>query len=53
MKRFGKEVNLKKQIQHNKFAGTTATLENVEWLDMEYPFINFGADVPGLGHYYQ
>jgi 4-hydroxy-2-oxoheptanedioate aldolase len=39
---------------YNRFAGTTGNFQNIDRLvDMGYQFINIGADVLGLGQYYQ
>ena len=39
-------------VRHGKFAGTTASIENMEELiEMGYQFLSIGADVVGLGNY--
>jgi len=40
-------------IKHGKFAGTTATINNMEgFIDLGYTFLSIGADVVGINNYY-
>ena len=39
--------------KHGKFAGTTATINNMEeFIDLGYKFLSIGADVVGMNNYY-
>ncbi|MCD4769549.1 MAG: hypothetical protein K8R35_05220 [Bacteroidales bacterium] len=40
-------------IKHGKFAGTTASIDNMEeFIDLGYKFLSVGADVVGMNNYY-
>ena len=40
-------------VKHGKFAGTTATINNMEeFIDLGYTFLSIGADVVGMNNYY-